>query len=1336
MKTLGINKKRVVAFLLSLLLIMQQSLTYQVLASTITDGAGNPIQSNTGSTTNGTWNIRPDAVNGQTGFKQFDQINLSQGDVLNFIYNYLNQYQSGTGNDLTLGNKSGDINTFIALVNQGVNINGIVNALQSLNGPLKSDGNLMFISPGGMVVGASGVLNVGNLSVLAPTQSSYDALTKNLNLPQNHQYYITDWDVSYDADDPEGTSVIVPTKYDYTKNTAVFTDKTLDTSSLAYGNDSGAITIDGKVAARGDVTMQGGQVNVNGLVVAGLGNNHTEALTGDAAATQLFESLVNVDNMGSGNTFVNNNGNITIKSVTGTSVAQGAMVRNYGKGDITINNTGASGVNIAGEVSNPNGNLTVTNSAGELLVGNTGVVKNKGTMTFINNGSGTKLALNGTVNNEGTLIATNETGTNGLLVGGSVTNNGNATFTNKTGTLNVTGNVTNTGDLKMTNSGNGGLLVQGGQITNNTGAAIFENTSGSGKLLVNNTGIINSNGSSLQVFNRASGGMDIQGRVNINNSAADVSFVNYNSDMKIGHASVDNNINSNAKVNILVSDGNLLNNGVDNVLINTTDGADLNIGVVNGSIGTDLGNQDGNYTGIWEAQRDLNKSLNIAVDGIVSAISTGTNSSANIASINKDLKVNQISSEGRTTVLADSSTRGSAAYNIINASKDSSKPNIEGKGISIIASGKIGDTNNALTFRQNGANVQIAYDDPSDGHHVIDYKNNSTNGVDMLAIGDINVKGMDADNGDKLDTNVGALISREGSVNAEFSGNTYIRETTAANQVKLTTRGPAIYIDHLGEAPSYDTYTNDYFGPGSDIHPDKAVITALDLGHNSYPDDAADSTIVIKNGTIRGQGQGRPAHEQDVTLIADNAYAGGYYFNLGKHRGEVADSEPLRFNPSTVIKDDTTNAFKNANDPETPISIRGKAVRPEDVTAIGKEEDERNYYYGGSSQGTDDGYDGVKDEDGDYVDNPTTDEQGDENDDDNLVVPEDDEEVVDTDNDTDTDTDTDTDIDTDTDNDTDTDSDTDVDSDTDMDTDTDNDTDNDTDTDMDTDNDTDTDDDTDTDNDTDTDIDNDTDTDSDTDVDSDTDMDTDTDNDTDNDTDTDMDTDNDTDTDDDTDTDNDTDNDIDNDTDTDSDTDVDSDTDMDTDTDNDTDDDTDTDMDTDTDTDNDNDTDIDTDNDTDNDTDTDIDIDPDPDPIPVPPDLGAQLYKQRVVSDRVDSIDKRQFIRFDAEQNQNLITFESTEDVVAISDISRGGVSLKHNKKLKVGDIVPVHLTYGDLEINANVKIVSASDVKAGGKFIDLDQATANKLLYLSLLEKDQPIAQTIQNISTTTIDE
>ncbi len=1282
---------------------MQQSFAYQVLASTITNADGSAIKPSVG---DNTWNIGPDAVNGQTGFKHFDQIDLSKGDVLNFIYSYINQ--SGINVDWNADNKTHSahltpdaqakaINTFIALVNQGVNVNGIVNALQSAGGPLKSDGNLMIISPGGLVVGASGVLNVGSLSVISPTQTSYDSLTKYLNLPTTQEGRLTG--VTINENDP-------PTEGKYTLNKeysdSVFvannTDKTFNTSTLTAGDGSvltlkngsevgGPITINGAdstgkgglIAARGDVNLQGGQVNVNGLVVAGLGTGYksqtSDILTGHTAANTLFDTLVNTDNMASGSQFVNNNGNISIKSVTGTSVANGAAVKNFGKGDITIENSGASGINIAGGVSNPNGKLTVTNTGGKLLVASTGLIES-----------------------------------------GAKNNNAN---------------------------------------------------------------------SNLLVSNTSTGGMDIQGQININhgNQTNTVQFTNKNSDMKIGYAGKSNNIQSNADVNIDVTGGDLLNNGVSNVLINTTNGADLNINVTNGSIGTDLGNQDGHYTGIWKAQRDLEKSLNIAVDGVVTAKSTGTNSSANIASIGKNLKVNTISSQGRTTVLADSASSGNTDYDIINASTNSNTPNIEGKGVSLIASGNIGSADNALTFRQ----TQGSY---GSVNGQLNYTDNASYGTDMLAIGDINVKGMDSASGQKLDTNVGALISREGSVNAEFSGDTYIRETTADGTINITTRGKNLYVEHLGEAPSYGTYTEDYFGPNNNAHPTSAKLTALDLGTDW--NNRADSTIIVKNGTLQGKGEGRPAHEQDLTLVADNAYAGGYHFHMGNDRGEIENSNPSnpsghKFNPSYFEEDSRTNKITNATDSSKPVSIRAKAVRPEDVTAIGKEEDERNYYYGGSSQGFDDGYDGVKDEDGDYVDTPTYDEQGDENDDDNLVVPEDKEDVVDTDNDSDSDNDTDADndtdndadndidsdsdtdsdndsdddLDSDTDNDTDADSDTDADndndsdsdSDTDNDTDADNDTDNDADNDIDSDSDTDSDNDSDddldsdTDNDTDadsdTDADNDNDSDSDSDTDNDTDADNDTDNDADNDIDSDSDTDSDNDSDDDldSDTDNDTDADSDTDADNDNDSDSDSDSDNDTDADNDTDNDADNDIDSDSDTDSDNDSDDDLDSDTDNDTDTDTDTDVDSDTdeeLPVIPNLnyGAYAYKQRVVSDRVDSIDKRQFMRFDAENNQNLITFESTDDVIAISDISRGGVSLKHNKKLKVGDIVPVHLTYGDLEINANVKIVSASDVKAGGQFIDLDQATANKLLYLSLIEKDQPIVQTIQNISTTTIDE
>ena len=98
-----------------------------------------------------------------------------------------------------------------------------------------------------------------------------------------------------------------------------------------------------------------------------------------------------------------------------------------------------------------------------------------------------------------------------------------------------------------------------------------------------------------------------------------------------------------------------------------------------------------------------------------------------------------------------------------------------------------------------------------------------------MAIKDINVKGLDKADGTKLDTNACAIISRTGDVNAEFSGDVYIRETTAKN-VNITTRGKNMYIEHLGEVP---TYPQDYYGPNG-VKLEKAKLTALDLG--SYKD--------------------------------------------------------------------------------------------------------------------------------------------------------------------------------------------------------------------------------------------------------------------------------------------------------------------------------------------------------------------------------------------------------------------------------------------------------------------------------------------------------------------
>ena len=92
-------------------------------------------------------------------------------------------------------------------------------------------------------------------------------------------------------------------------------------------------------------------------------------------------------------------------------------------------------------------------------------------------------------------------------------------------------------------------------------------------------------------------------------------------------------------------------------------------------------------------------------------------------------------------------------------------------------------------------------------------------------------------------------------------------------------------------------------------------------------------------------------------------------------------------------------------------------------------------------------------------------------------------------------------------------------------------------------------------------------------------------------------------------------------------------------------------------------------------------------------------------------------MRFNIKESNLPVAMEKTNNGVdSLIDVSRGGVALNHSGNLKVGDVVPVHLVYGDLDIKADVKIVTATTSRAGAKFINLNPSTANQLLYLSVL--------------------
>ena len=102
------------------------------------------------------------------GLNRFGEYKISAGDIANMHFNEQNGKVYA--------------NNLVNLVNSKIDINGTVNAVK--NG--KIDGNLYFISPDGMTVGPTGVINAGRVGVFIPNTSYWDELWKeDVNVKNN-----------------------------------------------------------------------------------------------------------------------------------------------------------------------------------------------------------------------------------------------------------------------------------------------------------------------------------------------------------------------------------------------------------------------------------------------------------------------------------------------------------------------------------------------------------------------------------------------------------------------------------------------------------------------------------------------------------------------------------------------------------------------------------------------------------------------------------------------------------------------------------------------------------------------------------------------------------------------------------------------------------------------------------------------------------------------------------------------------------------------------------------------------------------------------------------------
>ena len=491
---------------------------------------------------NGVFNITPDKLNGEVGYRKYDNFNLSAGDIANLIYKYGN---------------SRDINTFINLVQNGVKIDGILNTMRDGN---FYNGQAVFITPGGMAVGASGVLNVGSLSVITPTNDAYNSL-----------------------------------KGEYASNN--FANINNISSLLNKSSNVGNISIDGKILAREGVQLRGGQINVgaNGAIVNGI--TSTQAFTDRAtAATQaeaLFNNLVNTNGIKTASAFTKNGSNIQIKSSTGVDIAgkviNGAadasgITSAQGNSGVFITNSGSNGTKISGLVQSTH-ELNVFNKAGDMTIN--GTLKNEGANLNVSNKGG-NVAIGGTLSSDRDIAVTNNSSTGSLAFSGTA-KGANANFVNEgAGGMNVTGAVSgtkarfinrggklviaNTADkvaadrVDIVNYGNGGASIGGinaenglyvvnhkgnlsvdGHVTTGDDATIsIRNAETAGKLAVGSNGHIDGQGK-VALRNQGANGMTIDGKVTNDNALgnAETSIINEN-----GALLVNGKINNNGNMAI------------------------------------------------------------------------------------------------------------------------------------------------------------------------------------------------------------------------------------------------------------------------------------------------------------------------------------------------------------------------------------------------------------------------------------------------------------------------------------------------------------------------------------------------------------------------------------------------------------------------------------------------------------------------------------------------------------------------------------------------------------------------------------------------------------------
>ncbi len=300
--------------------------------------------------------ITTSTVVGNNGYNSFSVFNVNTGTVVNL---YL---PTGTDNLLNLVNA------------QTMKVDVILNSIK--NGQI--GGNVFFADPFGIVVGKSGVVNVGSFTALTPTQNFMNQFFDSPGNPS-----------------AAGTSAIL--------------------SGTVPINPHGLISVQGTINAIGNIGLYAGAVNNFGVIQSGAVFTSTDST---------FSDVVNTNGLQNATSIAVQNGNIVIQT-TGTVENAGSIVTNgasnLNAGNVTVQAGGelkldsGSLVSASGSGKNSNGgNINIIGDGNGTVSSGTVVAANGGDVS--GNGGAVDLSAKGTLTVKGGVFSASATdGTAGTV---------------------------------------------------------------------------------------------------------------------------------------------------------------------------------------------------------------------------------------------------------------------------------------------------------------------------------------------------------------------------------------------------------------------------------------------------------------------------------------------------------------------------------------------------------------------------------------------------------------------------------------------------------------------------------------------------------------------------------------------------------------------------------------------------------------------------------------------------------------------------------------------------------------------------------------------------------